>query len=763
LKSNWEKHFLQFNVGAELGRYNDNPSENYDDAWVDLKGRIDMGENTNIFGGLNHTRDHEERGTPAVVETVPTTFDSDQGHAGIAHRIGDFKFRLGGTIEQLDFDDAAPINNDDRDREVRGLGFRTNYLYAPNRELFIQGIHDARAYKLDLDDNGFNRDSEGHRLAVGMKSRYSNRLGAEYYVGTLHQDFQDAQFDDINVPDFGAKVNFLSSPTSRINFALNRSLEETTLDNASSYLYDTLSFQTERRFDGRKSVVATFSAGLADYQNVALKESIYDASLDWRYRLSPEFYLSLRYRLLVNDSNQITAVGNPANPQYDHDYLRHQIMFTINTTLFDVNDKGFGGSTLREALTPAQNDWGGLYLGTQLSHGATHTHTFGVRGAAGTDDANFGHEAMGLGLFAGFGTTYNRWYFGLEGEIDQTDRNFSHIKSKDSAPSFSFSENRSVGVGIRGGYQLASGALLYARLGKVSGAFDVNYQVVDELPAAVADQPTLSGDRYGIGTDIPVSDNMFVRMDYSYTNYSTYTADTGISAEDFNPSSNVFHLGLGWQLGGAGKEADKPAAINLNGLYAGVQLGHGSIISHATGVHEDGGSMPGIYDFSGDFGNNDGATGSLFAGIGRSWKRWYMGLEAEIEGSTAKWQHFRTPSGRDFGVEKKSGLALGLRGGYQLRNGTLLYVTGSTVRTRFVTTWEKGANLANFVNRDDKVSGFRVTVGSDIPLTRSAFLRASYAVTDYTPYGFTTNHAQPDTMAFNNTDTLFKLGLGVHF
>jgi opacity protein-like surface antigen len=763
LKSNWEKHYLQFNVGGEFGRYNDNPIADYDDYWADVKGRYDFSEKTNFFGGLNHTRDHEERGTPAVVGTIPTTFNSDQAHGGVAHRFGDYKMRIGGTVEQLDFDDSGPINNDDRDREMRGLGVRLNYLYKPNREFFIQGIHDARDYRTALDDDLFNRDSQGHRLGLGLKGRYTNQIAAEAYVGQLYQDYQDSRYSDINTLDFNASLNYLTGPRSRINFALNRSLEETTLTNSSAYLYNTISFQATRQLSARNSVVATFSAGSADYQDVTREESIYDASFDWRHRLNPEFFLSLRYRLLVNDSTESALVNNAANPQYSPDYVRHQLMLTLNATLFDVKDSGFGASSLREPLKLSENTWDGLYLGGQLSHGSTHAHTFGIRGTAGTDDANFGHDDAGLGLFAGYGMSNGRWYFGLEGEMDQTKRSMYHSKNKPIARTFTFVEDRSTSLALRGGYKLVSGPLLYARLGKVSGVFDIDFQKNDEPLNAVSDQPTLEGDRYGVGADIPISNGMFLRMDYSYTDYKTYTADAVTTAEDFNPSSNVFHLGLGWQLGGSGSNANKNYSVNLNGLYAGVQLGHGSINSHTSGIHNDSGSLPGTYDFAGDFGNNDGITGSLFAGFGRSFKRWYLGLEAEIEGSTAKWQHFRDPEGRDFGVEKKSGVSVGLRGGYQLRNGTLLYLAGSTVRSRFVTTWEKGGNTLNFVNRDDKMSGFRIAVGSDIPLSRSTFLRASYAVTDYTPYSYTTSHANADTMTFNNVDTLFRLGLGVRF
>ena len=764
LKSNWDKHYLRLNVGGELGRYRNNPSENYDDSWVDVKGRYDVSKNTNFFGGVNHTRDHEERGTPAVVGTQPTTFGSDQAHAGFARQMGDYKIRFGGTVEKLDFNNTATEINDDRDREVRGLGVRLNYLYEPNRELFAQGIYDSRDYVLGVDDNGYNRDSEGYRASVGVKNRYSNRLGVESYVGILHHDFRDSRFANIDIPEVNAKINYLSSPQSRIGLSLNRTLEETILSGASSYLSDTLSLQAERRFDSRRSVVASFSTGIADYQGVTLKENNVDASIDWRYRINPEMYFGLRYRVLVNDSNQATAVNNAANPQFSQDYVRQQVMFTLNSMLFDVKDKGFGTPSRFESLLPSETNWHGLYLGAQLSNGSTNAHTFGLRGSADTDDASFAHDGSGPGVFAGFGTFRDRWYFGLEGEVDRVKRSVYHNKDKPSARTFTFTENNNVGVSLRGGYKLPTGPLLYTRLGAVRGNFDVKFQVNNDPSNAVNAQTSLDGVRFGLGTDIPIRDNMFLRMDYSYTDYNTYTADAVTTAEQFRPSNDVFHLGLGWNLGGDTFKPSRNSKININGFYAGASLGNGSLNSHAYGIHNDsGGSYPGTYNFTGDFGSNDGATGAVYAGFGHEWDRLYLGLEAGVEGSTVNWFHGRDSQGRDFGVEKKSGISLGVRGGYQLHDGTLVYLSASAVRARFITTWEKGSNTANFVNRDDKPTGLRVGLGAEIPISRSVFLRTGYSVTNYPSYGFTTSHASPDTMTFDNTESLFSLGLGVRF
>ncbi|UCH40651.1 MAG: outer membrane beta-barrel protein, partial [Gammaproteobacteria bacterium] len=518
LFSNWKEHLLKLGIGGEAGRYHDYSSEDYDDYWIDLQGRYDFSDTTNVFGGVNHTRDHEESGTPSVVGTFPTSFDSDQAHVGFAHRSGNYKFRLGGTFEQLDFDDSGPVNNDDRDREVYGLGFRASYLYSPDREVFVQAISDERDYKTDVDDNGFERDSSGHRLALGFKGRYSNRLSAETYVGQIYQEFDDSRFDDVDTPTFYTKVSYLSSARSKFSLIVDQSLEETTLVDASSYLSSTLSLQGLRQLSDRNTLTATFSAGIADYQDAELEEDIYSASFEWQRRLTPEFYMALDYRLLLNDANQSIEVDNPANPQYLEDYVRQQVMLTLNSTLFRVDDADFGKTPLWETLNTSKNDWGGFYLGGKIGHGATQTRTSGTRGE-GTDTAEFSNSGTSAGLFAGYGINRNRWYLGLEVEADRADQDIFHTKDKASSLSFQVDHVESYAVSLRGGHVVKSGSLLYARVGKADAEFDTQYSLNNEPENAVDKSFDVDGTRYGIGTDIPLGDSVFLRMDYAYTKY----------------------------------------------------------------------------------------------------------------------------------------------------------------------------------------------------------------------------------------------------
>jgi len=296
--------------------------------------------------------------------------------------------------------------------------------------------------------------------------------------------------------------------------------------------------------------------------------------------------------------------------------------------------------------------------------------------------------------------------------------------------------------------------------------FDAFYAVNDPLVKPYKNDLDKSAVRYGVGSDIPVTDSLFVRMDYTHSDFDDFVADIEGEGEEINASQNLFRLGLGWQFGAGGKAAVQ-SPVKVDGPYVGAHVGHGTLDSRLTGVHnERDASAPGgvaTSDFVGDFGYDSGFTSGVFLGYGLTWSRWYLGLEGEVEDSSLGWEHVREPNGRNFAVDKKESRGYALRGGYALASGALIYARAGQARTRFNTTWVKGENRANDVDRDDTVTGYRYGVGAEVPISRSGFVRLDYTYTDYEKYDFVTSHGTPDDMKFENSETLFRLGVGARF
>jgi outer membrane protein W len=777
LKSSWKRHALNFDVGADFDRYRGNDSEDVDDYWLGFDGRYDLSARTNFFGGARHNRDHEDRSTPGsnVSQDEPTRYDHDEAHLGLAHAFGAFRLRVGGTWDQYDYKDGALssgalVDTDYRDHSLSSLGVRLGYVFSPRYEFFGQFATDNREYDNLIPGQIFNRDSDGIRAAAGLKfTLRPQRISGEAFAGMMRQNYDYSGFSDLSRPYFGALVVW--KPTSLLTATgfIDRSLEETTVFNtlpttaySSGSLDTTYGFEVERRLTSKLSVSGRAAYTQSESQNLDRSDTIIDAGAGLRYYVMPTVYVGADLRVTDRDSDNLDA-----------QYSRNQLFISVGYT--PARNRDYSIIPEQEAGAPAAprppGAFSGFYLGAQLGLGGLTTATFGPRDGGGFDATDMGGIGASYGLFGGWGTEINNWYLGLE--LDASDSNASWYRKKDKpgGPTIYVDKDASYGLSARAGYQL-DGGLLVGKLGVVRTDFHT-YHTENQFPLGAFDQKnTETGIRLGLGLEIPASRHLFVRTDYSVTRYDGYNvpyqsdvAET--TTETFDTDDTVFSIGLGWRFGGTRPQVASRPATELRGPYLGASLGHGTLGTELTGTHYD--QSVGPYPFTGDFAKS-GFTGGFFAGYGHTFGQVYIGLELDAEASNLAWNHNRETSGgggREFAVEKRGSYGAGLRVGYVLDNGSLLYGRIGAVQTRFNTLYNKGAGATNWIDRSDKLGGTRIGFGAEIPASKNVFVRMDYSYTRYNDsVDFVTAHnggANPDAMNFRNSESLVRLGLGFRF
>lgn len=782
VRSDWKRHELNFNAGADLARYSDHSSENYNDYWINTNGRYDLSTTTNFFGGAGYSREHEDRTSPeGAYGTEPTLFDNLQVHGGIDHHFGNVELRFGGTVQHLNYlntpTDALPgttaykyTQNDDRDRNVYALGSRLSLKNNDNLFTFAQLSLDERRYRNTPDDFGYDRNSHGYRAAVGARFRYHKDLTAEIYGGVLRQNFNDARFSAVTAPDFGGELTWKVSPFTTVRGNLERSLEETIIPGSSSYLYSHVDFRAEHRLTPKTTLSAMVSYGRADYQDYFRKDNLYSGGLGIEYQLTPWLLLQLDYRHFQRDSNDHYIANAPNVDLLAGNYYRDQVYLRLKGLLYPIRNAVTDSSDSFSGLGNEVSSSGigrGFYAGVQAGYGGLISSTSGPRGSHGGDEGDMGASGGAAGGFLGWGTTFgNRWYGGIEVDGGKSSADFSHSKDKSDSRTFSVEQNSSWGVSLRGGRVLANGALLYGHVGPVWTKFHTYYQTNDAVANAANQDDRLRGKRAGIGVDVPAGEHLFWRMDYSYTKYNAYDVvyDTvPNSTETFNNTGNVFMVGLGWRFAGQAYKPVDPTNGHVGGLYAGGQIGETQLKTHLNAIQTDQGVGP--YTLNADFSNNGLDTG-LFVGYGWRLNKLYLGVEGGFDTSSASWYHDRTTQGgggRDFSLEKKGDQTLAARIGYVLDNGTLLYARIGKARTQFNYRYVKGGNSKNYVNLDEKTTGNQFGIGADVPVTPRVFVRFDYSYIDYGDFGFTTTQASADQVKYTNSASLFRLGAGYRF
>ncbi|HEX8978259.1 MAG TPA: outer membrane beta-barrel protein [Parasulfuritortus sp.] len=764
-RSDWKRHKLSFRIGSEADRYDSNPAQNTDDYWADAQGTYDISGNTNVYGGLGASRSHEDRSSPDLsFGSEPTKFTDTNAFAGIYHDFGQVYGRFGVVTSKLDFSNVPTsaggvLINATRNRDVTSVGGRLAYRATSIMDLFVQGNTDRRSYETTPDASGYFRDSHGNRIDVGASFNVMDRIVGEAFIGRMSQDYEDARLSDVSTVDYGGSLRWHTSPWNTVRLSLDRTLNETVIPGASSYLDTSFTARVEHEISRDTLATAGFTTGKNDFQGTDRIDRYSEASAGVRHYISQAVSLGAEYSFMNRSSNYLDA-----------NYHRNLVMFTLTsdfgarrrTPYFDYPERDL-------SLTSVPGKFDGFYLGGQFGFGALTAESYGMRDMQpnNTDSGQFGNADYDYGLFAGLGKAFGSWYLGAELAADQGNAELSHIHNSANpaeALDFSIRQKDSVAASLRLGYILPTGPLLYSRFGVARTTFN---NVLQDETATVDVDNTQNGTLFGIGTDIPDGDHAFVRMDYTYTRYDSYDvaivqpAPNGYS-EQYTNSGGYFRLGLGWRFGGPATKHTQVDPTYLRGLYAGAGVGYDGVLTRDNTLHYH----PGYgYDtLAADFGR-EGFAGGAYAGYGYTIGRWYAGAELNVEASTVGWLHDRVTSGgggRDFAVNKKGGHGYGLRVGYVLDNGSLLYARLGRVSTKFNSYYAQGNSTP--VDRDDTVQGTRIGLGAELPINKASFVRLDYAVTHYAAIpAFQSASATPDTVNFDNRETQFQVGLGFRF
>jgi opacity protein-like surface antigen len=540
LRSAWDEHAAQFRAGADVARYSDNPSEDYEDYWASADGRYDFSTDTNVFGGGSYAYYHESRESPDdVFGREPTTYEDTQGYGGMFHRLGRASIRVGGTYEQLDYrnvtGDTGLIINDDRDRQLYTGGIRAGYRTSERGELFAQAAVDNRRYDVDVDVNGFNRDSDGYRLIGGYAFNQPNRYRGELYAGHLEQDYDDPQLEDVSDLAFGGNLTWYPAPGTAVSGFVDRVVGETTLDGASSYLYTSAGGRVSHAVRPDLLANAGITFGEYDYQGIDRTDDVINASASLRYLLSRSFFLEAEYRLRHLDSTIVTE-----------DYDRNQVFLRV------------GAEPFQRAAKPAvpladigDDPFSGPYIGVLAGYGSLDSRVTGVRGPQRDSTnltADFGNGGATWGLLGGFGRTFGSWYAGLEAEGQPSELSWSFARdsavvTEPSVRNIDVEKSLSYGLAARLGYLAGDRVLVYGRAGTAWTEFTTQYSQFGET---IADQDdTLSGVRLGGGMEFQGSRGVFLRLDYTWTGYEDLDIDLTNRPENFDHDENIFWLGTG--------------------------------------------------------------------------------------------------------------------------------------------------------------------------------------------------------------------------
>lgn len=191
--------------------------------------------------------------------------------------------------------------------------------------------------------------------------------------------------------------------------------------------------------------------------------------------------------------------------------------------------------------------WSGAYVGAAIGYGwGDHTVTeFNDGGVPSGFVRDYDSDGFIGGVFAGYNWQSSQFVYGIEGDIEYTDIDGGFVISGDSV---------TVDVGLQGSLRARAGFAFdrFMVYGTGGVAFaDIDYDLIDNGVAETVGE-TAVGWTIGGGAEAAVTDQIFVRAEYRYTDFGTENFDSAVAFPGLNyDQDTAFHtvrLGVGYKF-----------------------------------------------------------------------------------------------------------------------------------------------------------------------------------------------------------------------
>lgn len=176
--------------------------------------------------------------------------------------------------------------------------------------------------------------------------------------------------------------------------------------------------------------------------------------------------------------------------------------------------------------TPPVNTWSGPYAGVSLG--------YGFSGRTRTPGVDINTSGFVGGAFAGYNFQNGMFVYG--GEADLNWANLSGDNAGvDSKSSLDASLRARMGVAV------TDDVLVYGTAGGAAQSLKIS-------DVAGSDRNTLVGWTAGAGVDVKMTENVFGRIEYRYTDFGSRTFNTGSGDQSVSSSDNRVTFGIGMKF-----------------------------------------------------------------------------------------------------------------------------------------------------------------------------------------------------------------------
>jgi hypothetical protein len=316
LRSRFSEHAVNITAKAEklwMSRFH---SDNQVNGQLNVDSRYDFDRDWEGTGGIDIAHNHEDRGSPDEAGgKKPTPADSYAMVLGSKRRVDKYTFSGNVQVTRRVYGDVSTssgtmIHNGDRDRlEVVGTG-RASYEIFPGYSAIVELQGNDRRYDSEFDDNGFKRSSRGWQAATGIGVDITQLIRGDFVVGYLHQNYDDARYSDPHGLAFRAVFNWTPSRMTVVVPSFERSVQETTLLNASSIVRNNVSLVVRHEYSRNIVLTGVGSVSRDEFEGIGRSDWTYEGRGRVVWALAPEYYVG-------GEASYRKRTSSTASAEYD--------------------------------------------------------------------------------------------------------------------------------------------------------------------------------------------------------------------------------------------------------------------------------------------------------------------------------------------------------------------------------------------------------------------------------------------------------------
>jgi hypothetical protein len=316
VSSDWSRNSLDMNAGLNSRRFTDYSSQNYNNWNVDASGRLDVGSDSFVSGGVERKRDHitrEQISFPANAANPIATDTTDGFLRGVfqANRI-----RLLGNVvvAKLEFKDVANINggninNADRNFDTVATTLRGDYAISPDTALFAEVKRTGYNYDAPT-ITGAKRDSTQTEALLGASFDLTQLVRGEIGVGYLRREYDDPSFKKISGTALRGTLEYFPTPLATVTFNVRSSVEDSILATAGGYLSNFGSGRVDYELLRNVLLFGQFSYEKDDFRGADRTDKVKEAAIGGTYLLNRSVGVSAGYT--YRDRESTGALRGPS-------------------------------------------------------------------------------------------------------------------------------------------------------------------------------------------------------------------------------------------------------------------------------------------------------------------------------------------------------------------------------------------------------------------------------------------------------------------